>query len=82
MMQPAARTLSTISTVIFSRQVGVVRGACLILNLPGQPKVIRETLDSVFAAVPYSIDLISGPYIETHPEIIAAFRPKSAQRVK
>ena len=58
----------------------MVRGGCLILNLPGQPKAIKETLDGVFAAVPYCIDLIGGPYIEIHAEVIAAFRPKSAQR--
>jgi molybdopterin adenylyltransferase len=52
----------------------------LIINLPGQPKAIRETLDGVFAAVPYCIDLIGGPYIETHESVVKAFRPKSALR--
>ncbi|MCS6900106.1 MAG: molybdopterin adenylyltransferase, partial [Myxococcales bacterium] len=69
-----------VPTAILSRQVGVVRGRSLILNLPGQPKAIRETLDGIFAAVPYCIDLIGGPYIETHEAIIKAFRPKSALR--
>ena len=54
----------------------------LILNLPGQPKAIKETLDGVFAAVPYCIDLIGGPYIETHEAVVKAFRPKSAIRPK
>ncbi len=65
-------------TAILSRQVGVVRGGALILNLPGQPKAIKETLDGVFPAVPYCIDLIGGPYIETHEAVCKAFRPKSA----
>ena len=78
--QMRAVSLKYVPTAILSRQVGVVRGACLILNLPGQPKAIRETLDGVFAAVPYCIDLIGGPYIETNPEVVDAFRPKSARR--
>jgi len=57
-----------------------LRKHALIINLPGQPKAIRETLDGVFAAVPYCIDLIGGPYIETHEAVVKAFRPKSAQR--
>lgn len=73
-------SLKFVPTAILSRQVGVVRGQSLILNLPGQPKAIKETLDGVFSAVPYCIDLIGGPYIETHAEIVTAFRPKSAQR--
>lgn len=75
-----AVSLKYVPTAILSRQVGVVRGKALILNLPGQPKAIKETLDGVFAAVPYCIDLIGGPYIETKPEVLAAFRPKSAIR--
>lgn len=75
-----AVSLKYVPTAILSRQVGVTRGACLILNLPGQPKAIRETLDGVFAAVPYCIDLIGGPYLETRSEVVQAFRPKSAQR--
>jgi molybdopterin adenylyltransferase len=62
--------------------VAVVRKHALIINLPGQPKAIKETLDGVFAAVPYCIDLIGGPYLETRPEKIQAFRPKSAIRQK
>ncbi len=77
-----AVSLRYVPTAILSRQVGVVRGKSLILNLPGQPKAIGETLDGVFAAVPYCIDLIGGPYMETHPEKIQAFRPKSAIRKK
>ena len=81
-----------VPTAILSRQVGVIRGKTLILNLPGQPKAIKETLegvkdaagrtvvDGVFAAVPYCIDLIGGPYIETDAEVVKAFRPKSAQK--
>jgi len=75
-------SLKYVPTAILSRQVAVVRGKCLIINLPGQPKAIKETLDGIFAAVPYCIDLIGGPYIETDTEIITAFRPKSAQRQK
>jgi len=73
-------SLKYVPTAILSRQVGVVRGHALILNLPGQPKAIKETLDGVFPAVPYCIDLIGGPYIETHDEVCKAFRPKSAIR--
>ncbi|HKB61192.1 MAG TPA: molybdopterin adenylyltransferase [Gallionellaceae bacterium] len=80
--QMRAVSLKYVPTAILSRQTGVVRGSSLILNLPGQPKAIKETLDGVFAAVPYCVDLIGGPYIETNPEIVAAFRPKSAQRSK
>ena len=82
--------LRFVPTAILSRQVGVIRGRALILNLPGQPKAIAETLQGlldldppvpgIFAAVPYCIDLIGGPYIETDPGLCKAFRPKSAQR--
>ncbi len=75
-------SLRFVPTAILSRQVGVIRKQALILNLPGQPKAIRETLDGVFAAVPYCIDLIGGPYIETHENVIKVFRPKSALRSK
>ena len=78
--QMRAVSLKYVPTAILSRQVGVTRGACLILNLPGQPKAIKETLDGVFAAVPYCIDLIGGPYLETREEVVKAFRPKSAVR--
>ncbi len=78
--QMRAVSLKYVPTAILSRQVGVIRGKTLILNLPGQPKAIQETLDGVFAAVPYCIDLIGGPYIETREEVVKAFRPKSAIR--
>ncbi len=73
-------SLKYVPTAILSRQTGVIRGHALILNLPGQPKAIKETLDGVFPAVPYCLDLIGGPYVETHDEVCKAFRPKSAQR--
>jgi len=83
-------SLRFVPTAILSRQVGVIRGRALVLNLPGQPKAIAETLQGlpelappvpgIFAAVPYCIDLIGGPYIETDPAVCKAFRPKSAQR--
>jgi molybdopterin adenylyltransferase len=85
-------SLEFVPTAILSRQVAVVRGGCLVLNLPGQPKSIRETLEGlkspegnsivagIFAAVPYCVDLIGGPYIETRDEVVKAFRPKSAIR--
>lgn len=87
-------SLNFVPTAILSRQVAVIRGRCLIINLPGQPKSIRETLEGVrdadgavrhvgiFAAVPYCIDLIGGPYIETDDAVIKAFRPKHAIRPK
>jgi len=87
-------SLHYVPTAILSRQVAVVRGQSLIINLPGQPKSIRETLEGVkdadgkvlvhgiFAAVPYCIDLIGGPYIETNDAVVKGFRPKSAIRVK
>ena len=78
--QMRAVSLKYVPTAILSRQVGVIRGKSLILNLPGQPKAIKETLDGVFAAVPYCIDLIGGPYMETDEAVVKAFRPKSAQR--
>lgn len=80
--QMRAVSLKYVPTAILSRQVGVIRKQCLIINLPGQPKAIKETLDGVFAAVPYCIDLIGGPYLETREEAIKAFRPKSAIRAK
>ena len=78
--QMRAVSLKYVPTAILSRQVGVIRKQALILNLPGQPKAIKETLDGIFAAVPYCIDLIGGPYIETHEAMVKAFRPKSALR--
>lgn len=80
--QMRAVSLKYVPTAILSRQVGVIRGQSLILNLPGQPKAIKETLDGVFAAVPYCVDLIGGPYMETNEALIKAFRPKSAIRPK
>ncbi|MGD9951107.1 MAG: molybdopterin adenylyltransferase [Burkholderiales bacterium] len=80
--QMRAVSLKYVPTAILSRQVAVVRGQALIINLPGQPKAIQETLDGVFAAVPYCIDLIGGPYIETDEAVVRAFRPKSAQRAR
>lgn len=77
--QMRAVSLKYVPTAILSRQVAVVRKQALIINLPGQPKAIKETLDGVFAAVPYCIDLIGGPYIETNEALVKAFRPKSAQ---
>jgi molybdopterin adenylyltransferase len=73
-------SLRYVPTAILSRQVGVVRGRALVVNLPGQPKAIKETLDGVFPAVPYCIDLIGGAYIETHDDVCKVFRPKSAIR--
>jgi molybdopterin adenylyltransferase len=73
-------SLKYVPTAILSRQVGVIRGGALILNLPGQPKAIKETLDGIFPAVPYCIDLIGGPYIETREDVCKVFRPKSALR--
>lgn len=87
-------SLHYVPTAILSRQVAVIRQNALIINLPGQPKAIRETLEGVknaqgetivqgvFAAVPYCIDLIGGPYIETNESIVKAFRPKAALRPK
>ncbi len=78
--QMRAVSLKYVPTAILSRQVAVIRKQALIINLPGQPKAIKETLDGIFAAVPYCVDLIGGPYIETHEAVVKAFRPKSAQR--
>lgn len=85
-------SLKFVPTAILSRQVGVIRNQALILNLPGQPKAIAETLEGlkdsegkvivsgIFASVPYCIQLLDGPYIETNEEIVVAIRPKSARR--
>jgi molybdopterin adenylyltransferase len=85
-------SLKFVPTAILSRQVAVIRKQALIINLPGQPKAIKETLEGlkdesgkplvhgIFAAVPYCIDLIGGPYIETNESVVKAFRPKSAIR--
>ena len=83
-------SLRFVATAILSRQVAVIRGQSLIINLPGQPKAIKETLEGfrdatgtsievgIFAAVPYCVDLIGGPYLETNDDVVKAFRPKSA----
>ena len=85
-------SLNFVPTAILSRQTAVIRKQSLIINLPGQPKSIKETLEGlkdaegqalvpgIFAAVPYCLDLIGGPYVETDEQVIKAFRPKSAQR--
>jgi molybdopterin adenylyltransferase len=83
-------SLAFVPTAILSRQVAVIRGGALVINLPGQPKAIAETLQGlpqatppvpgIFAAVPYCIDLIGGPYLETDEALCKAFRPKSALR--
>lgn len=71
-------SLEKVPTAILSRQTAGVRGRSLVINLPGQPKAIRECLDAVFAAVPYCIELIGGPVFDTRPERILAFRPKKS----
>ena len=85
-------SLHFVPTAILSRQVGVIRKKCLILNLPGRPKSIKETLEGVkdsdgkiivngiFASVPYCLELLEGPYIETHEQIVKSFRPKSSNK--
>lgn len=73
-----ATSLKFVPTAILSRQTAGIRNQSLIVNLPGKPKSIRECLDAVFPAIPYCIDLIGGPYLETNPEVIKAFRPKSS----
>ncbi len=78
--QMRAVSLRYVPTAILSRQTAGIRGSALIINLPGAPKAIRETIDEIFAAVPYCIDLIGGPYIVTNTEIVDAFRPKHARR--
>lgn len=70
-------SLKYVATAILSRQTAGLRGQSLIINLPGKPKSIRECLDAVFPAVPYCIDLLEGPYLECHPSVIQAFRPKA-----
>lgn len=75
-----ATSLLVVPTAILSRQTAGICDGALVINLPGQPKAIDECLDAVFAAVPYCVDLIEGPYIETDPAHVAAFRPKSARR--
>lgn len=74
--QMRAVSLQYVPTAILSRQMAVTRKSTLIINLPGQPRAIGQTLDGIFAAVPCCIDLLGGPYLETHEEVIKAFRPK------
>lgn len=71
-------SLKYVPTAILSRQCAGIRGKSLIVNLPGKPKSIRECLEAVFPAIPYCIDLIEGPFIQTNEEVIKAFRPKSS----
>jgi molybdopterin adenylyltransferase len=73
-------SLKYVPTAILSRQTAGIRGETLIINLPGSPRSIREILDEMFAAVPYCVDLIGGPYITTHPEVVDSFRPAHARR--
>ncbi len=73
-----AVSLQFVPTAILSRQTAGIRGSTLIVNLPGRPKAIRENLEAVFPAIPYCIDLIGGPRLETRTEVMAAFRPKGA----
>ncbi len=73
-----AESLKVVPTAILSRQTAGIRGATLIVNLPGKPSAIDDCLDAVFPAIPYCIDLIGGPWIETRPEVVRSFRPKHA----
>ncbi|TJZ67769.1 molybdopterin adenylyltransferase [Chitiniphilus eburneus] len=87
-------SLHFVPTALLSRQVGAIRGSCLILNLPGQPRSIKETLEGVkdaagatvipgvFAAVPYCLQLLGAPHVDTHAQVVASFRPKSASAPK
>ena len=78
--QMRAVSMKHVPTAMLSRQVAGIRGASLVINLPGSPRSIRENLDSVFAAVPYCVDLIGGPYITTNPDVVDSFRPPHAIR--
>ena len=73
-------SLSFVPTAILSRQIGGLRGTCLLFNLPGRPKAIRETIDEIWKAVPYCVDLVGGPYMDMDECVCNAFRPKSARR--
>ena len=73
-------SLRHVPTAVLSRQTAGIRGATLILNLPGSPRSIRETIDEIWSAVPYCVDLIGGPYIETNEGVWAAWRPSHAIR--
>ncbi|MGD8925749.1 MAG: molybdopterin adenylyltransferase [Thioalkalispiraceae bacterium] len=78
--QMRAVSLQFVPTAILSRQIAGTRNSCLILNLPGKPSAIADCLNAVFPAIPYCIDLIEGPYIETDDDFIKAFRPKHAKK--
>jgi molybdopterin adenylyltransferase len=78
--QMRAISLKYTPTAILSRQTAGIRGSCLLFNLPGRPKSIRETIDEIWKAVPYCVDLIGGPYLDCNDEICNAFRPKNARR--
>ncbi|MEW6645576.1 MAG: molybdopterin adenylyltransferase [Pseudomonadota bacterium] len=78
--QMRAVSLKFVPTAILSRQIAGIRGRSLLINLPGKPSAIKDCLEAVFPAVPYCIDLIEGPYLETRPEVIGAFRPKHAKK--
>ena len=80
--QMRAVSLKVVPTAILSRQIAGIRGTSLIINLPGKPASIADCLQAVFPAVPYCIDLIGGPYLETHPDVLKAFRPKGTERPK
>ena len=78
--QMRAISLKHVPTAVLSRQTAGIRGSTLILNLPGSPRSIREILDEIFAAVPYCVDLIGGPYIATEPSVVDSFRPPHARK--
>jgi molybdopterin adenylyltransferase len=78
--QMRAISLEFVPTAILSRQLGGTRGQCVIFNLPGRPKAIRETIDEIWKAVPYCVDLLNGPYIDMNDSVCDAFRPKNARR--
>jgi len=78
--QMRAVSMKYVPTAMLSRQTAGIRGSSLVINLPGSPRSIREILDSVFAAVPYCVDLIGGPYITTDPNVVESFRPPHARR--
>ena len=78
--QMRAISLKHVPTAVLSRQTAGIRGSTLILNLPGSPRSIREILDEIFAAVPYCVDLIGGPYITTEPSVVESFRPPHARK--
>jgi len=80
--QMRAISLKHVPTAVLSRQTAGIRGSALILNLPGSPRSIREILAEIFAAVPYCVDLIGGPYITTEPSVVNSFRPPHANRIE